>query len=55
MFGGTAVSPLLAPALLNLDGKHRLSGWQWIFLGMFLSILIGVSIVDYPQWKDFGR
>lgn len=36
MFGGTAVSPLLASALLNLDGKRGLSGWQWIFLGMVL-------------------
>ncbi|KAJ5807707.1 hypothetical protein N7447_011163 [Penicillium robsamsonii] len=33
MFGGTAVSPLLGAALLKLDGKHGLFGWQWIFLG----------------------
>lgn len=39
MFGGTAVSPLLASALLNLEGKSGLSGWQWIFLGMLSSML----------------
>ncbi|KAJ5216641.1 uncharacterized protein N7498_003048 [Penicillium cinerascens] len=33
MFGGTAVSPLLGAALLRLDGKGSLTGWQWIFLG----------------------
>ena len=33
MFGGTAVSPLLGAALLSLDGKWGLYGWQWIFLG----------------------
>lgn len=33
MFGGTAVSPLLGAALLKLDGKNGLFGWQWIFLG----------------------
>ena len=32
MFGGTAISPLLGAALLKLDGKCGLFGWQWIFL-----------------------
>ncbi|GAA89165.1 similar to alternative sulfate transporter [Aspergillus luchuensis IFO 4308] len=32
MFGGAAVSPLLGAALLKLDGKGGLHGWQWIFL-----------------------
>jgi len=36
MFGGTAVSPLLGAALLMLDRKGGLSGWQWIFLGAVL-------------------
>ena len=35
MFGGTAVSPLLGAALLRLDGRGALAGWQWLFLGMF--------------------
>lgn len=33
MFGGTAISPLLGAALLKLEGKGGLFGWQWIFLG----------------------
>ncbi|PLN76991.1 MFS general substrate transporter [Aspergillus taichungensis] len=32
MFGGTAVSPLLGAALLKLDGRGGLAGWQWLFL-----------------------
>ncbi|KAJ9292420.1 hypothetical protein DTO271G3_8794 [Paecilomyces variotii] len=32
MFGGNAISPLLAAGLLRLDGRGRLSGWQWTFL-----------------------
>ena len=40
MFGGTAVSPLLGAALLKLNGKGGLAGWQWIFLGDNLLILI---------------
>ena len=32
MFGGNAVSPLLASAILHLDHKGGLRGWQWLFL-----------------------
>lgn len=39
MFGGTAISPLLASALMKLEGKRGLWGWQWIFLGMILWVL----------------
>ncbi|KAJ6140404.1 hypothetical protein N7471_006890 [Penicillium samsonianum] len=44
MFGGTAISPLLGAALLKLDGKCGLFGWQWIFLveGLFS---VAVSII----------
>ena len=42
MFGGTAISPLLASALMKLEGKRGLSGWQWIFLGMFREFLTRV-------------
>lgn len=41
MFGGTGVSPLLGAALLKLDGKCGLFGWQWIFLGVVTSVLPG--------------
>lgn len=32
MFGGNAISPLLASGILKLDGVHGLRGWQYIFL-----------------------
>ncbi|CAK1365439.1 unnamed protein product [Cercospora beticola] len=43
MFGGNAISPLLASGILQLDGQRGLKGWQWLFLleGV-LTILIGV-------------
>jgi MFS family permease len=31
MFGGNALSPLLASGINQLDGKGGKSGWQWIF------------------------
>ncbi|KAJ5829702.1 uncharacterized protein N7525_007955 [Penicillium rubens] len=45
MFGGTAISPLLGAALLKLDGKCGLFGWQWIFLieGLF-SIAVSIFL-----------
>ncbi|KAM3424539.1 hypothetical protein BST61_g6535 [Cercospora zeina] len=43
MFGGNAISPLLASGILQLDGMRKLKGWQWLFLleGIF-TILIGI-------------
>ena len=32
MFGGNAVSPLLASVILKLDGQRGIKGWQWLFL-----------------------
>ncbi|GAB1209942.1 hypothetical protein APSETT445_008730 [Aspergillus pseudonomiae] len=37
MFGGNAISPLIGAAILKLDGKHGLKGWQWIFLRVMAS------------------
>ncbi|KAJ5951593.1 uncharacterized protein N7479_010006 [Penicillium vulpinum] len=54
MFGGTAVSPLLGAALLKLDGKYGLFGWQWIFLVEGL-LSVAVSIVLFcflPKYKE---
>lgn len=32
MFGGNAISPLLASGILKLDHVRGLRGWQWLFL-----------------------
>lgn len=32
MFGGNALSPILASGILKLDGKQGITGWKWIFL-----------------------
>ncbi|PON27805.1 inner membrane transporter yfaV [Trichoderma gamsii] len=44
MFGGNAISPLLASGILQLDGHRGLRGWQWLFLleGLFT---ISVSVI----------
>lgn len=42
MFGGNALSPLLASGILQLEGRLGLRGWQWIFLRWFPSF--GISI-----------
>lgn len=32
MFGGNAISPLLASGILKLSGARGMKGWQWLFL-----------------------
>jgi MFS family permease len=32
MFGGNALSPILASGILQLDGVRSIAGWQWLFL-----------------------
>ncbi|KAI7788088.1 hypothetical protein LA080_013395 [Diaporthe eres] len=46
MFSGTALSPILASGIIQLDGRRGLSGWQWIFLieGVF-TISVGLSLL----------
>ncbi|CZR53456.1 related to permease of the major facilitator superfamily [Phialocephala subalpina] len=35
MFGGNALSPILATGILKLAGRGGLNGWQWLFLRKF--------------------
>jgi MFS family permease len=39
MFGGNALSPILASGILKLDGRRGLSGWQWLFLSKSTTFL----------------
>lgn len=32
MFGGNALSPILASGILQMEGREGLRGWQWLFL-----------------------
>ncbi|KAL1955700.1 hypothetical protein VTO42DRAFT_8172 [Malbranchea cinnamomea] len=54
MFGGNAISPLLGAALLKLDGKRGLTGWQWIFLleGVFTMVVSILLLVFLPGSPD---
>ncbi|KAH6871639.1 major facilitator superfamily domain-containing protein [Thelonectria olida] len=57
MFGGNAISPILASLILRLDGRHGIHGWQWIFLlegllTIVVSILIFLFLLESP---DFPR
>ncbi|KAE8164010.1 major facilitator superfamily domain-containing protein [Aspergillus tamarii] len=51
MFGGNAISPLIGAAILKLDGKHGLKGWQWIFLieGIFTITTAILILLFLPQ------
>jgi len=46
MFGGNALSPILASGILQLDGRQGLTGWQWIFIleGVF-TIVVGILLL----------
>lgn len=35
MFGGNAVSPILASGILQLSGARGIKGWQWLFMSTF--------------------
>lgn len=32
MFGGNALSPILASGILHMEGREGMRGWQWLFL-----------------------
>jgi MFS family permease len=39
MFGGNALSPILASGILKLAGRGGLNGWQWLFLSKWLPMI----------------
>ncbi|KAL2212785.1 MFS general substrate transporter [Sarocladium strictum] len=54
MFGGNAISPLLASGILKLSGQRGLKGWQWLFMleGLFticVSILLFFFLPGSPD------
>ncbi|KAI1851376.1 hypothetical protein JX266_003451 [Neoarthrinium moseri] len=54
MFGGNALSPLLASGILKLDGARGVRGWQWLFLleGLFtmmVSVMIYLLLPGSPD------
>ncbi|KAH8669142.1 major facilitator superfamily domain-containing protein [Xylariales sp. PMI_506] len=50
MFGGNAISPLLASGILHLDNAHGMRGWQWLFLieGLFTVMVSFILIAFLP-------
>ncbi|KAF2642678.1 MFS general substrate transporter [Massarina eburnea CBS 473.64] len=54
MFGGNAISPLLASGILNLGGRGGLKGWQWLFLleGIFTMLVSLVLLFLLPGSPD---
>lgn len=55
MFGGNAISPLLASGILKLDNARGLRGWQWLFLRMFYGLLgppSSISVMFRPINTD---
>ncbi|TQS32807.1 hypothetical protein Golomagni_06867, partial [Golovinomyces magnicellulatus] len=51
MFGGNAISPLLASGILKLHAAQGLKGWQWLFLleGLFTIIISFVTVLCLPE------
>lgn len=57
MFGGNAVSPLLASGILLLDGRRGVRGWQWLFLSILsLSMQCAMyALFNTKQSKDSSQ
>ncbi|PVI00306.1 MFS general substrate transporter [Periconia macrospinosa] len=54
MFGGNAISPLLASGILKLGGRSGLRGWQWLFLleGSFTMLVSIILLFLLPGSPD---
>ncbi|KAK4208747.1 inner membrane transporter yfaV [Rhypophila decipiens] len=57
MFGGNAISPLLATGILKLDSARGLRGWQWLFLveGLFTIFVSLIILLFLPGTPDKPR
>ncbi|KAF2714586.1 MFS general substrate transporter [Pleomassaria siparia CBS 279.74] len=57
MFGGNAISPLLASGILKLGGRGGLKGWQWLFLieGIFTMTVSLLLLFLLPGSPDNPR
>ncbi|KAF3357629.1 Putative phosphate permease [Verticillium dahliae VDG1] len=57
MFGGNALSPVLASGILQLGGRAGLKGWQWLFLleGLFTICVSGLLFLTLPGSPDEPR
>ncbi|KAI2609559.1 major facilitator superfamily domain-containing protein [Hypoxylon fragiforme] len=57
MFGGNALSPLLASGILKLDGKQGIKGWQWLFLleGLFTMVVSIMLFLLLPGSPDVPK
>lgn len=55
MFGGNAISPLLASGILKLGGRAGLTGWQWLFLCKCRRGESASPMTDRIQWRVFSR
>ncbi|KAE9366609.1 MFS general substrate transporter [Stipitochalara longipes BDJ] len=54
MFGGNALSPILATGILKLAGRGGLNGWQWLFLleglfTIFVSFMLFLLLSGSPE------
>ncbi|KJK75129.1 hypothetical protein H634G_09475 [Metarhizium anisopliae BRIP 53293] len=54
MFGGNAISPLLASGILKLDNARGLRGWQWLFMleGLFTVCVSFLFVFFLPGSPD---
>ncbi|KAH7304683.1 major facilitator superfamily domain-containing protein [Stachybotrys elegans] len=57
MFGGNALSPLLASGILRLDNARGLRGWQWLFMleGLFTICVSFLFLFFLPGSPDQPR
>ncbi|RGP78812.1 inner membrane transporter [Fusarium longipes] len=57
MFGGNAISPILASGILKLDGTRGIKGWQWLFMleGIFTIVVALILLLFLPGSPDVPR